>query len=681
MKRRLPSRGLGLAIFSAASLGASAPVFAASVADKPAGKYVSGDFHNHSTCTDGSLSLKKLVDKSAGTFGLDWFVQSGHGGSGTRNCTLAEEPFEPAGPTNVNGAQPASSGKGPHQTWSSTIGNEAIKGDISGKEDERKMWRWQSIQEFVYPVMEKESRERNKPLFVGLEQNAPGHDHASTAVIEGQLPATGNGNATALAQFEYCFDRADTDTSRGSINQWDCSVTGSANNALLDRFAKKIIVASGAGSGKAGHIKAVEAVKWLAANHPKTSYYIPAHVERAGAFSVDGNKGFNIEHLRNFNNAAPTVAFGFESMPGYQAQADRGAYRPTAAGGGTYGGVGIYAAKIGGVWDALLGEGRNWFFFGSSDFHNRGSFGPEQRESTSGFYPGEYTKDFVMARAGTNKTGTQAIVDGLRSGNSFVVNGGLIDRLSFVVCAAKPGASGKIAASAQHAATLAAAAGNTDVARKGCATMGEKLIVRAGTDLIVSIVVRDPPGKNNAPYAFANPSLKQAGISQPLNAPVLDHVDVIGGHVSGYIDPANTDAYAGVYGSAAASNTSAKLLKTFNATNWRASADGTRTISYRIAAVKASQYLRLRGTNLPAATPFETDASGNPLLDYGSAGNIACADAACPAHMTVTNGVKTASFDVAAWSDLWFYANPVFIEVVNSIKVAGINAPDSAAIK
>ena len=38
-------------------------------------------------------------------------------------------------------------------------------------------------------------------------------------------------------------------------------------------------------------------------------------------------------------------------------------------------------------------------------------------------------------------------------------------------------------------------------------------------------------------------------------------------------------------------------------------------MTFRIPAVTASQYVRLRGTNLPAALPFETDASGNPLPD------------------------------------------------------------------
>ncbi len=686
MEHNFVKREVCLAVLRVLSIAAISSVSAVAVAAdkaaaKPAGTYVTGDFHNHTTCSDGTLSLKKLVDKSAGTFNLDWFVQAGHGGTSARNCTLAEDPFEPVPPalgltvppTIAAAGQPASTGKGPNQLWTDTIGNAAIKGDVSGTAAARNMWRWQMIQEYVYPVIEKESRDRNKPIFVGLEQVVPGHEHTSTVIIDGQLPATGAGNANAMAKFEYCFDRADTDTSRGATNQWDCSVTGSNSNGLLDAVAKKILIpGSGVGVGTAGHIKTVEGVKWMAANYPKTSYYIPAHLERAGAFNPNGNNGFNIEHLRNFNNAGPTVAFGFESMPGHQADPNRGSYSTGAVGGGTFGGTGVYAAKIGGVWDALLGEGRNWFFFASSDYHNRGAFGPDQRESSADFFPGEYTRDHVMARTGSSKLGTQAIVDGLRSGNSFVSNGQLIDQLSFVVCASNPGVVRKAAVGALEAASLAAAAKKSDVAINGCATMGEKLVVRPGADLIVSIVVRNPIVKNNSPYAFANPSLKQLGITQPLNMPVLDHVDVIGGNVTGYIDPSNTAAYEGLIGSAAASNPSAALLKTFNATNWTASADGTRKMTYRISAVKASQYLRLRGTNLPVSTPYETDASGNPLLDFGIAGKIPCTDAACPAHMTVVNGAKMSSLDVAAWADLWFYANPVFIEVLGSTKIAGI---------
>jgi hypothetical protein len=649
-------------------------------ANKPAGKYVTGDFHNHTTCTDGTISLRKLVDKSAGTFGLDWFVQSGHGGNGARNCTLAEDPFEPVAPalgltvppTHPSGGQPVTSGKGPNQTWTATIGNAAIKGDVSGTAAQRNMWRWQSIKEYVYPVIEKESRDRNKPIWVGLEQNSPGHEHVSSSIIDGQIPAAGGGNATSLAQFEYCFDRSDTDRSRGAENQWDCAVPNSANNNLLDAAARKIIVASGTGSGTAGHVKSVEGVKWMAAKFANTSYYIPAHLERAGAFNPNGNNGFNIEHLRDFNNAAPTVAFGFESMPGHQAEHDRGSYSPSAVGGGTYGGVGVYAAAVGGVWDALLGEGRNWFFFGSSDYHNRGSFGPDQRESTADFFPGEYSRDHVMVRNGVNKISSQLIVDGLRSGNSFVANGQLIDRLSFVVCASNPGIVRRAQHGALEAAATAAVGKNADVAINGCATMGEKLIVRPGTDLIVSIVLRDPTGTNNSPYGFPNPSLKQVNITQPLNQPVLDHVDVIRGNVTGYVQPSDTAKYAGLIGSPAATNPSAALIKTFNGTNWTASADGTRRMTFRIPAVSASQYVRLRGTNLPVATPYETDAAGNPLLDFGAENKIPCTDAACPAHLQTANGQRMSSFDVSAWSDLWFYSNPVFVEVAKSTKIAGI---------
>ena len=53
---------------------------------------------------------------------------------------------------------------------------------------------------------------------------------------------------------------------------------------------------------------------------------MPAHLERAGRFNPDGNNGFNIEHLRNFNNAAPQVGFGMETQPGHGASQHRGEY-------------------------------------------------------------------------------------------------------------------------------------------------------------------------------------------------------------------------------------------------------------------------------------------------------------------------------------------------------------------
>ena len=60
-------------------------------------------------------------------------------------------------------------------------------------------------------------------------------------------------------------------------------------------------------------------------------------------------------------------------------------------------------AQIGGVWDALLGEGRNWWFFASSDWHNRGMFGPDDRRSSQDFYPGEYQRTYVKVGEGKGR--------------------------------------------------------------------------------------------------------------------------------------------------------------------------------------------------------------------------------------------------------------------------------------
>jgi hypothetical protein len=112
------------------------------------------------------------------------------------------------------------------------------------------MWRWQSIQEFQYPIVEYLSRLKNVPLFVGIETVVPGHEHTSMSVITGQMPVsidsasplpttpgyTPLSNATALANWEYCFDRSDTDTGRGNAtvgsvpvaggNNWNCKTPG-----------------------------------------------------------------------------------------------------------------------------------------------------------------------------------------------------------------------------------------------------------------------------------------------------------------------------------------------------------------------------------------------------------------------------------------------------------------------
>jgi hypothetical protein len=732
-----------LALAAVAALGAAltGTLPGSASAGKVQGTYAAGDFHNHTTCSDGSISMQKLVKKSTDKidtpWGLDWFVQAGHGGNGNRNCTLAEDASlaTPAYPLvySTTGAL-----QGPTTTWQSTNPSITPKGDVSGSTPNRNMWRWQSIQEFQYPLLEYLSALQNKPLFMGMESVAAGHEHTSMSVITGQMPlALDNrplptsagysalGNADALSKWAYCFDRSTSDNSRGGANQWDCSVTGSLNNAdpSWNDGAKKLVPAGGSGTGTRGHNKTLEALKWMKEFHPEASYYVPAHLERAGPFYADGNNGFNVEHLRNFNNTAPRVAFGFETMPGHHASSERGEYYPArnniggvmvdSVGGTTWGGTGVYGAQIGGVWDALLGEGRNWWFFASSDWHNRGSFGPDDRRSTQDFYPGEYQRTHTMVRNGGDpRLRPQTIVDGLRSGNSFSASGQLIDRLAFVACASYAGVAQRSDASVRTLA-LTAARNNTDTDVAGCATMGEKLVVRPGAEIVVAIALRDPAGNNYAPYTFPNPSLKQVNIEQPLNAPVLDHVDVIRGLVGGYRQTSSAD-YAGEWPRtwlnnpdmasvpAAAKNPTAALLRTFNAASWTADAADPqfKSMVLRIPAVNASQYLRLRGSNLPANVPFETDASGNPLPDVHTnattttASNrgtlrIPCTTVGsnvpangsnyggasidgCPNHLPTIAGVRYVAYDVAAWSDLWFYSNPIYVEVQGSVAIAGV---------
>ncbi len=589
---RLNKSSVALAVATALSAATMGAAYGTGLSGKSPGNYVTGDFHNHTTCSDGSISMQKLVKKSTDKqdtpWGLDWFVQAGHGGNGNRNCTLAEDatlatPAYPLvfkqdgtmlGPDDRLAEQQSrrccrrarrhgNCRAVPRRARTCGAGSRSRNTSIRCSSTSRRSRasRCSSASNPSWPVTST-PRCRSSPARCRLRSS------------QQQLPTgpgyTPLGNATAMGQWEYCFDRNDADKSRGNTvvggiegNNWDCSVAGSLNAAdpSWDAAAQKLVPLAGAGVGERGHAKTVEAVKWMKQNHPDGSYYVPAHLERAGPFNPNGNNGFNIEHLRNFNNAGPRISFGMETQPGHGASDARGEYtirrngingvNVDSVGGTTYGGTGVYGAQIGGVWDALLGEGRNWWFFASSDWHNRGMFGPDDRRTSQDFFPGEYQRDFVMVRDRDGQRHSKAkdvlspqeIVDGLRTGNSFAASGQLIDRLAFVACADTK-LNDWLGNLLLETSTFLAAANNTDVNFGNCVTMGEKLVVNPGQEVVIAIAVRDPSGTNYSPYSFPNPSLAQVGISQPLNKPVLDHIDVIRGQVSGYKTPGAPD-YSG----------------------------------------------------------------------------------------------------------------------------------------
>ena len=628
---------------TAAALGLSAPAAAQSwVPAKPfprTSPYVAGDMHNHTTCTDGSVSTGYLVDRSVGTgapggvpnFGLDWFIHGNHGGSGANDCRFSS-----------TGANTGIAGD-VSTTWLQTLG-QTIQGiTINSLEGARPtpnngtMYRWQSIRDVEYPIMIQKSQQYKKVVIEGLETNAPGHEHVDTAILNGQFPASGPGNALRQAEFEYRFDRNDSDT-LGLVNGAGTQVwTGKNPN----------------NSGTAGHAKSVEAVAWLQANGPVTSYYVPTHTERAGAFNPTGSNGYNIEHVRDFNNAGPTVAFGIES-PGHYPSPDH-SYGAGAIGGGTFGGAGIYTSKIGGLWDGMLGEGRNTFVYISSDWHNRGMFGARDRFSTGDFMPGEQTKLYVPNQIAFR---AQSVVDGMRSGNSFSVNSDMVTS-DFTFRATVNGIT------------------------KG---MGQTLEANPGDTITIEMRVVIPAAVNFSPYSFPNPILQQVGITQPINKPVLDHVDLITGNITGVVAP-GAPGYAVVNTAATVYNPSTVIAQTFDSNNWTVTpqANGTTRVEFTTTLTMPAGpfYVRARGTNIPRSTPFATDSAGNPLTDTGIT-NIICGDAACPAHMptrTDANSVTTkrVDTDVEAWSNNWLYANPIFFRPTGSAKLLVETNADLAA--
>ena len=450
-----------------------------------AGEWITGDFHTHTFLTDGSHTQADVVGHAFDTFGLDWMANSEHGGAFARN------------PEGVY--------------WENVTPSPYIIGNpVKDKNGRLLMWRWQSLRDYSYPLLQAlQSRYPNKTLIQGFEWNAPSHEHASVAIVE-DVP-------TAISDFEYMFDAADKDTSR-------------AREGLVKRNVT--------------HADAVAAVAYLQENYADTSYCLINHPSRALKYSA--------ADIRDFNNAAPTVCFGFEGLPGHQKEDARGGYGSNL-GDNTYrarayGGADYMVARVGGLWDSLLGEKRRFWIFANSDFH-----------STDGgdFYPGEYTKTYVYVK----DRSPRSIIDGMRSGNTFVVHGDLINALDFT---ASDG--------------------------KSKATMGGELIVEKGST--VKIVIR-----------FRSPAVNNHG-----DKLVVDHVDLIIGDVTGKIYPDdpryNSDT-----------NESTRVLQRFTNKDWSTDADGFNTIVFEISNVQKDQYIRLRGTNLGVGVPNETDADGNPLID------------------------------------------------------------------
>jgi hypothetical protein len=119
--------------------------------------------------------------------------------------------------------------------------------------------------------------------------------------------------------------------------------------------------------------------------------------------------------------------------PGHQAATlnPDGSLNPEGIRGGyrrypTHGGFDQFTAKVGGFWDSMIGEGRDWWVTANSDSHIH------YTEGGSDFWPGEFSKTYVWSQ-----NNYDSVMTGIRSGNVFVTTGDLIDELYVTVSADK----------------------------------------------------------------------------------------------------------------------------------------------------------------------------------------------------------------------------------------------------
>ncbi|WP_339256808.1 S-layer homology domain-containing protein [Paenibacillus sp. FSL R5-0713] len=467
------------------------------------GSWQTGDLHVHTfESDDAQVSLEDVLDAGLTKYGLDWIALTDH-------LRLSKRDHN---------------------------GNDISDGPIPMS---------QGMNEYQVPqikALQDAGKYTGKTIFSGFEWDMPTHEHVGVGILTDEPNSTEALNAAK--EFEYRFtNRAANLFNAADVANWD----------------------QNGGRAYTTHQDALTAINWLATNYPMTSYAMINHPSR-------GKNKYTIADFRDFNDLAPQVVFGIEGMLGNQMEPDRGGYNtsynvanPTADDGykyRTYGGVDYMVAKVGGLWDALLGEGRHFWNYGNSDYHFK-TIGT----NSSGYFPGEYAKTYSWVEG----TGMQAVLDGLRSGKSFSVFGDLINALDFT----------------------ASGAGNQ-------VEMGEDLNVTQGDEVELKIRFKSPATSNN----YENPINNGASAGQ---VPVVDHVDLIAGDVTAKAEK-GTAAYT------KDTNDSTQVLATFTSNDWTTDAEGYNVITYKIQAADQDKYFRLRGTNLGMNVTGET-VNGEPQLD------------------------------------------------------------------
>jgi hypothetical protein len=253
-------------------------------------------------------------------------------------------------------------------------------------------------------------------------------------------------------------------------------------------------------------------------------------------------------------------------------------------------------ARLGGMWDSMLAEGKGWWITTNSDIHRangtqlvgpsvasdwyatHGRF-PDPVDSgvaqiNADFWPGQFSRTVV----GTADRSFGGVMDGIRSGRVWVGMGGLIEGLDVQV---------------------------SSDGKEYPATLGGRVSVRRGEDVTVRIKVKLATRANTAG-----------------EIPRLARVDLIRGAVTGAV--ADRDTYTAG---------DVTVAESFEPRASKDPDDHTVIFKHTFRRVREPFYVRLRGTDGKRHVAGGIE----PLMDVHG--------------------------DADPWSDLWFYANPVFVDV------------------
>ena len=379
-------------------------------------------------------------------------------------------------------------------------------------------------------------------IFQGLEWNVPGSEHGTVFM------APGPHEVGLLRRFETQFD--------GMV-----------------RFGEGC-------TDRAVGPTALDGLRWLAdqvqSGLTGAALFLINHPSRRGLVSPT--------QLRSWNDVCPDIAVGMEGAPGHQAACERreprGIYDKSPAAGSvsyypeecyrTFGGFDWMTATVGGVWDALLSEGRRWWITANSDSHAV-AIGHGATADGRDFWPGAYSRTVVGAVEPTYA----GVMRGIRQGRMWVAHGDLIWSLDVRV-------------------------GRRGFADRQGVTLGGRVTVRRGDDVEVRVRIGLPKTPN--------------GSGQK---PRLARVDLITGKVHALRRrPAAIEAPETVV--AASFSVAPRAVEV--------------SVHHTLRNVRQPFYLRLRGTDGMLSAPGSIE----PRQDEAGAD---------------------------PWSDLWFYANPVFVDV------------------